>query len=699
MLSNRVLTTDVIHVLIALAVVGTAPVRGQTVPSPTAPRPVNASAVSDSGIDEQPDIAGDGHGHWVAVWSSTENLGGSIGADRDILVARSNDNGVTWSIPATLNSDAAVDVGSDFWARIVTDGAGRWLTAWVSNNDLSDLDIRYATSTDNGLTWSNFTVLNSNGGTDTRDDAAPTLVLSDSGTLLAAWHSAENLGGTIGTDNDVLFASSANFGTTWTAPIALNANATTDTGQDTNPRLATDMAGRWLAAWQSTENLGGGIGTEGDILMATSSDDGGNWSAPSVVNSTATADSAADDFPTVLARGDGAWTVAWHSSENVGAAIGTDRDILATNSVDGGATWSNVAALNANAATDAGDDFLVELVTLGHGDHVAIWYSADTLAGTIGGDIDLLAASAAGDAAGWSAPTAINANAATDAGDDSLHRLAHDGFDRWLIAWMTTDPLGGTVGSDSDIVSATFALPDCNANNVGDRRDIAAGTSTDCNGNDVPDECEGGCSSHPNPGTPLCFVLDTDDDGVNDCDDRCANTPIWAEADSNGCACTQRDDDDDGVDDCADRCANEPDVDSDEDGVADCVDACPQDPAKFSPGTCGCDVSDTDTDGDGTPDCVDACPDDPANSDPETCAELLGLQPDVLTGTEEDVDSESDVFDAVEPTNPPGPMTDQQHDQDVDAAAPTDAFCGSGVPPMLAMMISALGLWRWVRLS
>ncbi|MCH8201115.1 MAG: exo-alpha-sialidase [Chloroflexi bacterium] len=91
----------------------------------------------------------DGAGNWLAVWSSTENLGGAIGTDSDILTARSTDNGATWTAPAALNSNAAADTGDDFSPQVTTDGAGNWLAVWYSDENLggaigTDHDILYA---------------------------------------------------------------------------------------------------------------------------------------------------------------------------------------------------------------------------------------------------------------------------------------------------------------------------------------------------------------------------------------------------------------------------------------------------------------------------------------------------------------------------------------------------------------------------
>jgi hypothetical protein len=64
---------------------------------------------------------------------------------------------------------------------------------------------------------------------------------------------------------------------------------------------------------------------------------------------------------------------------------------------------------------------------------------------------------------------------------------------------------------------------DCNANSVPDVCDIAEGLSDDCDESRVPDECEPDCDDD---GTiDACeLVLDTDADGVEDCEDLCPET-------------------------------------------------------------------------------------------------------------------------------------------------------------------------------
>ena len=65
----------------------------------------------------------------------------------------------------------------------------------------------------------------------------------------------------------------------------------------------------------------------------------------------------------------------------------------------------------------------------------------------------------------------------------------------------------------------------------------------------------------------------------------------------------------------SDPCA----VDTDGDGVVDCNDGCPTDANKGAPGRCGCGVAETDSDRDTTPDCIDGCPSDRNKTEPGIC--------------------------------------------------------------------------------
>ena len=98
--------------------------------------------------DYRPEISNDRAGTWLVTWYSAENIGGNIGGDHDILIARSTDNGVNWSIPVALNESAFSDSRNDTDPHIATDANGRWIVAWSSFVNFegtgTDRDILYA---------------------------------------------------------------------------------------------------------------------------------------------------------------------------------------------------------------------------------------------------------------------------------------------------------------------------------------------------------------------------------------------------------------------------------------------------------------------------------------------------------------------------------------------------------------------------
>lgn len=105
---------------------------------------------------------------------------------------------------------------------------------------------------------------------------------------------------------------------------------------------------------------------------------------------------------------------------------------------------------------------------------------------------------------------------------------------------------------------------------------------------------------------------DSDGDGVNDCEDRCPDTPLGCVVDKHGCP---QDSDMDGVCDGLDKCPDTPKgcivdqygcpQDSDRDGVCDGLDKCPGTQRGCIVDERGCPK---DTDGDGVCDGLDACP-------------------------------------------------------------------------------------------
>jgi hypothetical protein len=170
--------------------------------------------------------------------------------------------------------------------------------------------------------------------------------------------------------------------------------------------------------------------------------------------------------------------------------------------------------------------------------------------------------------------------------------------------------------------------------------------------------------------------VDTDADGVADCNDACQEDPHKTEPGACGCGVPDVDADNDQLFDCEDECPtdaakSQPGVcgcnvvesldDGDEDGTPDCVDACPDGEVVSVAHVCGCGLSDdpTDSDGDGTPDCVDLCPADADKIEPGSCG--CG-NPEAIDDM--DGDGTMDCFDGCQ----------------LDANKTEPLVCGCGVP-------------------
>jgi hypothetical protein len=620
--------------IVALAVGSAAPLALAQLGVPiSAPVALNTNAASDAVSDFSPQVATDGAGHWVAVWDSQENLGGTIGTDEDIFVSRSIDNGLNWSPPVALNTNAATDAGNDVGPQVATDAAGNWVAVWHSNDNLgrtigTDPDIFVSRSTDNGATWSPPAPLNTNAASDVENDQFPQVATDGTGHWVAVWRSRENLGGTIGTDFDIFVSRSTDNGLKWSRPVALNTNADSDAGNDVDPQVATDVGKNWVAVWESSDTLGGRVGTDEDIFVSRSTDNGLNWSPPAPLNTNAASDVGVDLSPQVTTDAAGHWVTVWTSFDTLGGTIGTDEDILVSRSTNDGVNWSPPVPLNTNATSDAGDDERPQVATDGVGNWLALWDSTDTLGGTVRADLDIFVARSTDNGATWSPPAPLNTNAASDPGGDLFPQVATDRAGNWLALWLSTDTLGGTIGTDLDIFVARFALPDCNTNGLPDGQDIASGTSDDCNVDGVPDECT--------------MVTDGDDD-TDEVINACDNCPDDANPD-------QADADNDGLGDACDNCPDAPNTDqadTDNDSVGNACDNCP-DQANL-------DQSDDDVDGFGDP--CDNCPN--------------AFNPD-------QTDADNDGFgDLCEPPPPP--------------AGP----CGAGVGTATGFFLLGLGLMRF----
>ncbi len=330
-----------------------------------APHILNSSATLDAGSDFRPSLASDGNGNWVATWYYSND------GDPDLRVSYSSDDGVTWSPNALLNSAGTTDADADDYPTVATDKAGNWVVVWALDPaGPTTSDIMVTRSSDNGATWSAQEYLDLGApGSESFNDYYPIVASSGAGTWISAWRRD------VFSDPDLYFSRSTNNGVTWTTPSVPNAyfDTLTDNGLDDIPSLASDGTGNWVMVFYSGGNLGGTIPFSGNIFVMTSADDGATWSAPTYLNSNAPTDTAYDAYGVVATDKLGTWVTVWNSDSTLGGTIGSDSDILVSRSIDNGATWSAAAPLNSDAATDSRSDTSPVLVFDGNDRWVAMW--------------------------------------------------------------------------------------------------------------------------------------------------------------------------------------------------------------------------------------------------------------------------------------------------------------------------------------
>jgi hypothetical protein len=191
----------------------------------------------------------------------------STGKDREIGVVRTDNQEVAsanvWGTcyPWYINSYAPQDNDEDLSPSIATNGTV-WIAAWRSRKGIgSDSDIYVSISKDTGQSWgAAIPIIKSQNAV----NLSPAIA-TNGGEWVVVWSSTENLNNAIGSDYDILIATSQDNGKSWSNPKPLHKNATSDKGDDKSPQIATD--GKWWAVvWESNEDSG--TGPDSDILIA-----------------------------------------------------------------------------------------------------------------------------------------------------------------------------------------------------------------------------------------------------------------------------------------------------------------------------------------------------------------------------------------------------------------------------------------------
>ena len=447
------------------------PSQGQALVAFGPPAVLNSTAFGDSDIspnedtDETPTVAGDGAGTWVAAWASSNDLDGGLGSDFDILYTRSTDDGKTWTDAARLTASAASDgLASDSQVRVAKGMGDDWFAVWLSSNDMGgtigpDNDLFFSRSTDNGVSWSAPEILNSDAADDgnAAQDEATVLATNGSGNWVVAWQK-KILGGGEPTQTAYFYSTSTDDGLTWSVREELGAPSTFGFGLAQGIDVVYNGT-FFVAAWGSTDDLGDTIGHDADILYSTITDGTFVASTELPLNSNAASDDeTADDMWPSLASSGSDVVGVWQSDGDLGDT-GDDFDIYVASSINGGTTWGNASALNSNATIDVGDDGRPMIGADSFGLFATVWSSDDELGGPLKRDVDLLMSTSTNNGAGWRDPYPAATTARKDKGDDLVPFLVNAGSS-WMLVWESDDTLGKTIGGDDDIFYVR-SIQDC----------------------------------------------------------------------------------------------------------------------------------------------------------------------------------------------------------------------------------------------
>lgn len=260
------------------------------------PMLIASDAATSSGYNNRPRLAADGTGRWMATWHTADPVNG----DDDIRFTTSSDNGFTWAPVAWLMATAPLDTINQNWPDVATDGHGHWV---ISYNEFGiaavDWRIKTRQSADFGVTWASPLTHGMTlglGVSDLDSDGSSGFVVAHAG--LQTIVSVSSDGG-------------ASFGGT----PAVSRLYGSEQGRS---RIATDGDGEWVAIWDTDSDPYLIGGSDRDVVFADSTDHADSWSVANYVDhrDANLDDNINDGWPDIATDGAGRWIAAWQRPFN-----------------------------------------------------------------------------------------------------------------------------------------------------------------------------------------------------------------------------------------------------------------------------------------------------------------------------------------------------------------------------------------------
>ena len=239
------------------------------------------------------------------------------GSSSAMLVARSGDGGMTWSVPTTLIKDGATAFNDKGSITADPNNASYVYAVWDRLTGATGGPSYFAVTADGGSTWQAPRSIY-DPGPQNQTLGNQIVVLPGTDVLVNIFTEIDNKGGP--STAALRAVRSLDHGTTWSAPVTISSLTSVGVNDPQSgtrvrdgsgiPAMSLGPGGVIYVAWQDSRFSSG---QRDGIAMAQSSDGGLTWSAPVEVN----ADHNVQAFtPTIHVRADGVIGVTYYDLRN-----------------------------------------------------------------------------------------------------------------------------------------------------------------------------------------------------------------------------------------------------------------------------------------------------------------------------------------------------------------------------------------------